>query len=160
MPKCLFCHENVPLTANQCPKCGAPIDGLPPKAVEDLEQQVRSLLGQGQKLNAVKLYKESTGVSLKEAKDAVEAIERGESPKSPAKTDGDMEAELLRLLGEGQKFQAVMVYRERTGTDLSEAMRAVEALAARHGMVSQEPGCFSVLVALLVAAVVVGMTIR
>jgi len=59
--------------------------------------------------------KESTGVSLKEAKDAVEALECGESPMSPAETDDDMEAELLRLLRQGQKLQAVKIYKEQTG---------------------------------------------
>jgi len=48
MPKCRFCDGNAPLTANFCPKCGASIDGLSPQAVEDLEQQVRSLLTQRQ----------------------------------------------------------------------------------------------------------------
>jgi large subunit ribosomal protein L7/L12 len=35
------------------------------------------LLAAGQKIEAIKLYREHTGVGLKEAKDAVEALERG-----------------------------------------------------------------------------------
>jgi ribosomal protein L7/L12 len=34
-------------------------------------------LGAGRKIEAIKLYRERTGVGLKEAKDAVEALERG-----------------------------------------------------------------------------------
>jgi ribosomal protein L7/L12 len=35
------------------------------------------LLAAGQKIEAIKLYRERTGVGLKEAKDAVDALERG-----------------------------------------------------------------------------------
>lgn len=38
-------------------------------------QEVRSLLRRGQKIGAIKVYREHTGVGLKEAKDAVEAME-------------------------------------------------------------------------------------
>lgn len=41
----------------------------------DLQEQVRSLLLQGKKIEAIKIYRESTGFGLKEAKDAVELIE-------------------------------------------------------------------------------------
>jgi ribosomal protein L7/L12 len=41
---------------------------------DDLEDQLASLLGQGQKIQAIKLYRERTGAGLKESKDAVEAI--------------------------------------------------------------------------------------
>ena len=76
MPKCRFCDHNVPVGTYLCPNCGAPVDTATPQTVEDLEQQVRSLLGQGQKLEAVKLYKSQTGASLMEAKNAVDAIQR------------------------------------------------------------------------------------
>ncbi len=35
-------------------------------------------LWKGNKINAIKIYKEQTGVGLKEAKDAVDALERGD----------------------------------------------------------------------------------
>jgi Ribosomal protein L7/L12 C-terminal domain len=38
---------------------------------------VLSLLAAGKKINAIKLYRQETGVGLKEAKDAVETMERG-----------------------------------------------------------------------------------
>jgi ribosomal protein L7/L12 len=41
---------------------------------DDFEDQLASLLGQGQKIQAIKLYREATGAGLKDAKDAVEAI--------------------------------------------------------------------------------------
>jgi ribosomal protein L7/L12 len=160
MPKCRFCDENVPLTATLCPTCGAPIDGLSPQAVEDLEQQVRSLLGQGQKLNAVKLYKERASVSFKEAKDAVDALERAESPKFPAEVDDDTEAELVRLLEGGKKLQAVKLYKQRTGAQLIDSKQAVEALAARHGIAAEVGGCAGVVAAIALLMVVIVALIR
>ena len=126
---------------------------------EDLEQQVRSLLGQGQKLEAVKLYKDQTGASLREAKEAVEAIERGEVPTRSPVPDGDMEADLLPLLEAGKKLEAVKIYKQRTGVQLIEAKQAVEALAARHGIAAKSAGCFGVLLVILLSAVVGGMMI-
>lgn len=38
-------------------------------------QEVRKLLRQHQKIGAIKVYREHTGASLREAKDAVEAME-------------------------------------------------------------------------------------
>jgi hypothetical protein len=42
--------------------------------------EIRALMQRGQKINAIKLLREQTNLGLKEAKDAVEAIERGELP--------------------------------------------------------------------------------
>lgn len=95
MPTCRNCDYDVHPSVGQCPHCGAPM--VRPSA--DLEQQVRSLLDQGQKLEAVKLYKGQTGASLREAKQAVEAMQVGAVP--PSEIGGDLEAELLRLLGRG-----------------------------------------------------------
>lgn len=50
---------------------------LLPAAVTD---EVRQLIDQGNKLAAIKVLRTHTGLGLKEAKDAVEAMERGETP--------------------------------------------------------------------------------
>lgn len=159
MTKCRICDASVPHRVNQCPKCGAPIDSPPPQAREDLERQVRSLLARGQKLEAIKLYAESTGVRLMEAKDAVEATELGPGTESPVETVSDIEAELLRLLRSGKKLDAIKLYRHRTGVQLLEAKQAVESLAARHGIVPSGRGCFGALATILVIAALVGMTV-
>jgi ribosomal protein L7/L12 len=41
-----------------------------------LSAEVQDALQRGQKIEAIKLYRQATGVGLKEAKDAVEAAER------------------------------------------------------------------------------------
>ena len=53
-----------------------PLAGPPPSQVV-ASGPVADLLREGKKLEAIKLLKEQTGVGLKEAKDAVEAMERG-----------------------------------------------------------------------------------
>jgi large subunit ribosomal protein L7/L12 len=156
MPKCRLCDEFVPVTADRCPNCGVPVSQ--PSA--DLEQQVRLLMDRGRIIEAIKLYRKQTGVGLAEGKEAVEAIQAGASPPSLSEMGGDVEAELLRLLGKGQKIQAIKLYREHTGMGLAEAKRAVEALTARHGLSAQRAGCLGVLVGIVVAAVAIGMMIR
>ncbi|MCA9129674.1 MAG: hypothetical protein KDB22_21455 [Planctomycetales bacterium] len=55
-------------------------DGLVPErpartdASNELERQVLNLVGRGEKIEAIRLYREQTGVSLKESKDAVDAL--------------------------------------------------------------------------------------
>jgi len=156
MPKCRNCNYDVHPGIGQCPHCGAPMDM--PSA--DLEQQVRSLLDQGQKIQAVKLYKDQTGVGLAEAKEAVESMQAdADPPSSPAEPGGDLEAELLRLLGRGDKLEAVKLYKDQNGTSLLEAKQVVESLAARHGLVTQRGGCLGVMLAVVLAAVTLGMMI-
>lgn len=49
--------------------------------------QINGLLQRGSKIEAIKIYRESTGVGLKEAKDAVEAIEAGLEPRAAGAND-------------------------------------------------------------------------
>ena len=98
------------------------------------EGQIRELLAQDQKIAAVKLYREMTSVGLKEAKDAVEAIERGESayssPPIQANQEIDMvlEDQIRQLLAKRQKIQAVKIYREAHNCGLKDAKEAVDAI--------------------------------
>lgn len=58
---------------------------------EDLEAEIRQLLDSGNKIQAVKVYREKTGAGLAEAKDAVEALTVGGS------LDGDALSELVSV---------------------------------------------------------------
>ena len=154
MPKCFYCNYDVHPSIGQCPQCGATIG----KPTADLEQEVRSLLDQGQKIEAVKLYKDQTGVGLAAAKDAVEAMQADAVPQSDI--GGDLEAELLRLLGRGEKLAAVKLYKEQKGVELADAKQAVESLATKHGLGMQRAGCLGALAVVVLAAGAIGMTIR
>jgi len=109
-------------------------------APADLEAQVRRQMQAGKKIEAIKIYRQTTGVGLKEAKDAVEALERGQSLLAPAKatwqaasiaqasTPAQLEAELRELVQKGNKLAAIALYRSATRVGLKEAKDAIEAL--------------------------------
>lgn len=154
MPNCLSCKAIVPTGATVC-SCGASVPQST-TATTDADQDVRSLLEQGRKLEAAKLYMSQTGCTLKEAKDAVEALQHGASTSEPIEPDADLEANVLRLLEDGEKINAVKLYRDRTGAALADSKRAVEVIGARHGVKGQKAGC-SVAVGLAVVSAAIAM---
>jgi large subunit ribosomal protein L7/L12 len=156
MPKCHVCNYEVHPSIGQCPHCGTPV----PQPHADLEEQVRGLLDRGQKIEAVKLYRDQTGVGLAKAKEAVEAIQAGAVPPPRSDIGGDLEAELLRLLGRGERLEAIKLYKERMGVALLEAKQAIETLAARHGLETQPAGCLGVVMAVMLTAVALGMMVQ
>src|SRR5205814_1357851 len=88
-----------------------------------------------------------TGVGLKEAKDAVDALLGGETIDLGVRTSAPRElhepefrAEIERLLRERHKIQAVKLYREREGVDLKAAKESVDAWEAQLGL--PRSGCF------------------
>ncbi len=95
-----------------------------------IHSEIERLLRSGQKIQAIKLYRERTGVGLKEAKDAVEAIERGQSLRGD--TEPLLEPDLREMLLVGQelleekKQEAASLYRERSGVSEEQARQVVE----------------------------------
>jgi ribosomal protein L7/L12 len=101
--------------------------GAPPAA--SLEE-VHRLALQGQKIQAIKIYRELTSVGLKEAKDYVDALESGGQPAAavPTPTPTGSLAEVHALARQGQKIQAIKLYRQLTGAGLKEAKDYVDVL--------------------------------
>ena len=102
----------------------------------EIEEQIRELIVQGNLIAAIKLYRELTGVGLAEAKDAVEAIQRGEPVHPPPippdlQDDALLEEQLKRLLAKKQKIQAVKLYRETYNSSLKGAKDAVDSIEAK-----------------------------
>jgi sugar lactone lactonase YvrE len=85
--KCDFCGGNVIAPSDVMRKSSSfggvgaldfgDLSALTGKALKIAE--VQELIRSGKKIQAIKVFRETFGVGLKEAKDAVEAIERGES---------------------------------------------------------------------------------
>jgi ribosomal protein L7/L12 len=100
-----------------------------------LKVEIAALLQAGNKIQAIKVYREATGVGLKEAKDAVEAFEQGQmlrippapTPTAPP-TSSNLHAQVIELLKLRNKIGAIKAYREATGVGLKEAKDAVEAI--------------------------------
>jgi ribosomal protein L7/L12 len=141
MVHCMFCDHDNPPGLRRCRNCGAdlPETTAPLMPIDDdLESRVRSLMDEGQKIEAIKLYRERTGAGLKDSKDAVEAIGRGQGPPS-RQDDRDFRDEVLSLLEQGQKIGAIKLFRERTGVGLKEAKDAVEAMQRGQATPSGAP---------------------
>lgn len=109
----------------------------------DYESEVRRLLAAGNKIGAIKLIRQNTGIGLKEAKDAAEAMEAGRpftlpQPSAAAESttpaaplaQADAWVEIDQLMRSGNKIGAIKRHREAFGTGLAEAKQAVEMRAA------------------------------
>jgi ribosomal protein L7/L12 len=110
---------------------------LPP----EIGMTVRALLGRRQKIQAIKLVRDSyPGMSLRDAKDLVDGIQ-DEVPYAPAPqrpgvrvngnavpTHADLAARARQLKLAGHEVQAVRLVRDETGMNLTEAMAFVQAL--------------------------------
>lgn len=108
-------------------------------------KEIKNLVQKGNKIEAIKIYRETFGVGLKEAKDAVEKLEAGQplvftqtttatpqtGPPSIMDFANDIN-EVAMLLREGNKIAAIKRYREITGASLAEAKEAVEKLETGH----------------------------
>lgn len=82
MLRCEHCdHFNLPDTRN-CERCGAPlavtsdeqVAAAAASGISKLESEVLEIARTQGKIQAIKRYREATGVGLKQAKEAVEAM--------------------------------------------------------------------------------------
>jgi len=122
----------------------APISQVP-LTREQAQAEIISLLARDRKINAIKVYRETYGGGLKEAKDAVEAIDAqmksGMNPTfgsvgSPmistmpnSSIDANIDQMQIRmLLDKNQKIQAIKIYREQNNCDLVTAKNVVESI--------------------------------
>ncbi len=98
---------------------------------------VRQLLDAGNKIEAIKLVRQQTGMGLKEAKDYVEGLAATELPvltgataqtrPAPIATT-EMDVRVLELIAKNQKIEAIKFVREQTQMGLKEAKDYVERL--------------------------------
>ena len=88
--------------------------------IETAPERVVDLVREGRKIEAVKIVREETGASLKDALLAVEEIEAGAA--------GDPMREAEALARKGRTDEAVQVLRQGAGLDLKEAQDVVDAL--------------------------------
>lgn len=104
--------------------------GLQPHQV----QEIHELIHAKQIIQAIKVYREATGVGLAEAKQAVEEMAMDEAGKPPEGVrDQDnpvLEGKIKSLLAKRQKIEAVKIYRAEYGIGLKEAKDAVDRIEA------------------------------
>jgi ribosomal protein L7/L12 len=168
MLRCPFCqHENAP-AADRCTACGAALTTIAESRDDDnpesasaasnhppFDERIRQLLIDGQKIEAVKVYREETGAGLREAKEAVEAIERREvlfARVRDGTNPADLPRELEQLLRSDNLIGAIKLYRERTGRGLKESKDTLEAFARERGIPLKKAGCGGTVFFLLATA--------
>lgn len=112
-------------------------------------EEIMNALQAGKKLEAIRLYREVTGNDLLTAKQFIETLEQalqtGEVPEMNSETGATTVAsvdseQIVQLLRDGKKIEAVKVYRAATGASLKVAKEYVEAMAAERGIESKS-GC-------------------
>jgi len=100
------------------------------KLLDDIKAQIAA----GNKITAIKLYREGTGAGLAEAKDAVELIAAGKPPKAEGRAPQPSDVALQGItaaISAGSLIEAIRLYRAATGVGLKEAKDAVDALAVQ-----------------------------
>ena len=65
---------------------------------DKLFAELVDLLADGRKIEAIKRFREATGVGLAEAKEAVDHLEQGSELPAPPPVDSALERELVSLL--------------------------------------------------------------
>jgi ribosomal protein L7/L12 len=161
MTRCPFCnHQNRP-DAARCSKCGADLgaaelqveEGAPTTVVPQtqhavvLEGRIAELLGTGQKIEAINLYRQETGAGFKEAKEFVEAL------SVQAAVPQQLQDRIAGLLFVGRKIEAIKIYRAQTGAGLKDAKEAVEAIGVKRGVPKPKGVGCSATAVLFIAAI-------
>lgn len=102
-------------------------------SLRKLLDDVKAEIAAGNKITAIKLYRDATGAGLAEAKEAVELIAAGKPPPAGAAPTPSADAmqEVSALVMAGKKIEAIRAYRTAAGVDLKDAKDAVDALEAR-----------------------------
>ena len=95
---------------------------------QTLPDNVADALKRGNKIEAIKLLREATGLGLKEAKDTVESADAGTYRSLAASGNSlAMSKEVEAAVQQGNKLEAIKMYREENGVGLKEAKDAIEA---------------------------------
>src|SRR4051812_20385993 len=109
---------------------------------EEKMVELADLISRGKKIEAIRVYRELTGLGLKEAKDEVEALEASLAGDVPRQLAADQPltmphalsvlppekmTALTALIFQSRKIEAIRLYRECTKVGLKEAKDRVEA---------------------------------
>ena len=104
------------------------------------DDAIAEALRRGNKIEAIKLYRERRGVDLRTAKEAVEAMMTG-GPSAWAPSVGRRSAgparvedfdDVVAAVDNGQLILAIKLYREHTGVGLKDAKDAVDDFRSRR----------------------------
>jgi len=123
--------------------------GSLPVDTSAVHDEIRDLLRQGKKIDAIKRYREAYPVGLKEAKEAVESIDCGVwNPPTPRpnfsgyRMQDSQAAYFAQMVADGHRKEAVKFYRQAFDVSATQAHEAVEkVLAGRKDVLPQRAAC-------------------
>lgn len=114
----------------------------------DIPEAALSALRSGQKIEAIKILREHSGLGLAEAKELIEYVERsgrGHDQAAPTEmhrpsgVDGiEMPVAALVALREGNLVAAIAAFRKQSGLGLVECKQAVEAHLKANEMLKRQ----------------------
>lgn len=110
----------------------------------DTSQRIAELLRQGRKMEAIKFFSEATGVDLSTAKKEIELIaaamvaeekNKGGMPSGDIyySPGGGLPSDVMALVREGKKIEAIKLLRDQTGLGLKEAKDKIDAVDGSRG---------------------------
>ena len=101
------------------------------------KDEIRRLLASGNKIEAIKQFRNIADVGLTEAMAAINAMESPRDSRTvnaiAPKALREAESAALAALREGNSIEAIKRYRKHAKVDLRAAKLAVDALSASHG---------------------------
>jgi ribosomal protein L7/L12 len=110
----------------------------PARSAAELAAPVLDALNRGNVIEAFKLMRAASGLGLREAKQALDAYQRGKQPSAAqpefprALPGGSLPPSVVEALQRGNKIEAVTRLRQQTGLGLKEAKDAVELFRQLH----------------------------
>lgn len=136
---CEYCRTSVIVPPELRGEPADTISSNPPADILQKWSEIQQLALSGKKIEAIKLMRKIIDIRLQEAKDAVDNMQAGNpvdiqnfkiiTSHSPVMAmDSEAYEQIRLLLKEGNKVQAIKLYRERMDTGLIEAKDAVDAM--------------------------------
>ena len=104
-----------------------------PEPAQPLPAKVAEALQRGNILDAIKLLRDSKGVGLKQAREALDQYMRGNpvNKASPAAFPTKLPPSVVQAMQAGNKIEAIKLMRAQTGLSLKEAKDAVDRCQAQ-----------------------------
>jgi len=152
--RCPFCSSSVIVPETLRP--AAPVAGRSPSpqvvgldtliGQADKLREIARLIRAGNKIQAIKVYREAFDVSLSEAKNAVEALEAGMPVVMPGQSKGtglslaDLQIKVAEAIQSNNKIEAIRLYRANyPSVPLHQAQSAIEKFMATGKLEESTP---------------------